>query len=744
MGLFSSKKRTHVGTTVSRVLQDDALPDAIRTATMKALFADSEENDLVDHMLEEVANSIGVRAERMYDWARLNYVHGLPSGAILAAGDGLPAVRAVLEQLYGAVTIEYCHFGPANQLHVSWQMITDLYGYNPATNRLPGRDAAAGGHQVFLTDIEPVVPYEVVVTQRTGEFELWGPPARSGATPRQPGGSPQLTHTTYRIDQGTSVEYNVVSYEWKMPNGMIQEGTTTLNMAAYPDSAEYFQVRFRTGSVIRFFTYMKGLGTYPTLDNLFEGTHVTANAAFYPFTHFRYNKTDMGADQNSESYKDSKEMLRHLGIDYGMVSDAINENPDIGDVQQATMMFAVPANSQNQLELRYLHAFFSNWWGVLGQGYTTPTAQQIAQMQRTNEDSPFDGKNAIIIQDALTKMYLSSRGIYKDRKFGSIGKIGFCSGLIQTQNENVPYVDVATGRVVAVPTSLKTHVFRRQMSINVYEEVQVVGLQMLYEVEGDKRVLANEGDEILLIPIDRSLLPGWSMPDKEKLLSRSLHYVFNSLVEQLVRWYQQSWFQAFLIIVAIVVTIISYGSTWQTLALAISAGTMTFAALAYIIIVGIADYLVTAYAINLFVDAVGVKVAFVVALVAALAGMYQAYQAGSIAGAPTAEALLNLSTGLSRGVNTAQQGLVSDLLTEASEFEQYVIAQTKTLDTAQELLNNSSNLAPFVVFGESSQDFFKRTIHAGNIGTYGISAVRNYVEIALRLPKLNETIGIEL
>ncbi len=82
-----------------------------------------------------------------------------------------------------------------------------------------------------------------------------------------------------------------------------------------------------------------------------------------------------------------------------------------------------------------------------------------------------------------------------------------------------------------------------------------------------------------------------------------------------------------------------------------------------------------------------------------------------------------------------------DLLQEGKEFSLFVEEQNKLLDDAKALLQGNNHLDPFVIFGESPQDFYNRTVHSGNIGVLGISAISSYVDIALTLPKLNDTLG---
>jgi hypothetical protein len=45
-----------------------------------------------------------------------------------------------------------------------------------------------------------------------------------------------------------------------------------------------------------------------------------------------------------------------------------------------------------------------------------------------------------------------------------------------------------------------------------------------------------------------------------------------------------------------------------------------------------------------------------------------------------------------------------------------------------------------VIFGEAPEEYFNRTVHSGNVGILGIKAISDYVDNALKLPELHETI----
>ena len=126
---------------------------------------------------------------------------------------------------------------------------------------------------------------------------------------------------------------------------------------------------------------------------------------------------------------------------------------------------------------------------------------------------------------------------------------------------------------------------------------------------------------------------------------------------------------------------------------------------------------------------------------AAAYGLHTALEAGSVAGAPWAQELLQLSSGLSKAIGENLKDMFGDLLGEFQTLDLLKDEATKKLEAANDLLNTKNYLSPFAIFGESPDDFYNRTVHSGNIGMNGISALSSYVDIALRLPKLDETIG---
>jgi hypothetical protein len=290
---------------------------------------------------------------------------------------------------------------------------------------------------------------------------------------------------------------------------------------------------------------------------------------------------------------------------------------------------------------------------------------------------------------------------------------------------------------------VKVHRYQHQISKNMYEEVLVSGLKMTYWVWGGYTTVGDETDDILLIPIDRAVTGNYEISIKEELYARSLHFVFNSKVVTKVKWYQQAWFRVVLQVVAAVVLYLTWeagGSSWAQAIVKIAELEGTAAMVAIILIDMVLTGMVLKVAFRIFVKAFGQEVAELL-IIATM--VYLAFQMSTqgLKGCPYAGELLMLSNGMQQAVLQAKY---VDLLDEQKMFELYTEEKNKELEVAEKLLETQTVLSPFTIFGEKPEDYFNRTVHYGNIGTLGITAISSYVDMALTLPKIQDTLGEEI
>lgn len=442
MGLFSSEYKTQVATTVSRVIEDDALPDAVLSGTLKSHF---ENGDIPEYVIEELVTCIGSRAERMYAYADKNYTYGLPSGEVYSSTQGRAQVEATIEAIEGQqVLIEYSHFGPPNALHIGWSKLVAEHGYVQVTNQL-GNLTAEKGTPVYLMDMVVVAPAENYNSIEPGVLALWGTAARAGYTPERIN-TGAMSSPTAVVRSVTATNISVlVTYVWQPltpVNAPLSTGTFTIDLDGYDGTQDYFQAKYTVGTQAKYWSYLNKSGTYPLLDEVFVDGPATAGS-YFPFTYFRFNKTSMLSDTSSEGYKTSKKMVKYLGIDYDLIAETIHSNPGIGDVEQAMMVMGVPPTSTDKTECRYLFDYFNQMYYAMGspdasfEANSVMTAMGQAPTQRTT-----------IIKDSRFKMSLSNNGIYKKLIGGSIGPVGTYAAKLQVTDVGATSTYASTNAVV--------------------------------------------------------------------------------------------------------------------------------------------------------------------------------------------------------------------------------------------------------------------------------------------------------
>lgn len=747
MGLFSSKYTTSVATNAARVIEDNTLPDSIKHGILKGLVENDDQ--LVENILEELVSGIGIKADNMYNYGRDHYAYGLPNGDLMTAVTGQDTVKSLIQLIVGkTVTLDYYHFGALNNLHMGWYTLTHQYNYNVKTNIFADLTVAKG-KPVKLSSIAVVVTEASLLELSNGSLDQWDNPIMGLG-----GLLPVTSDKLFELDAAAANDYLRVTYTWDDDVVVVVEGvnitrkqtltgTLTISLAGFNQDAEWHQAKYtRADGEVGYFTYEAGIGSYPELDTIFTGTH-SAGGQYFPWAYFRVDAVSGNKDKTSDIFKQSKKLVSYIGLNYEQVTDAIDQNPDIANVQQAIMMMGVPAVTTTQIEMRYLFDFFSrmldNTGGDLSAAQPYKSGGSLSESIKLMLDSS-QTDAAILIQDAKFKMGLGFRHISRTIIQGTIGAVGVYTSGWLTETITEKGTNTNGGTPVTWNTTVKTHWYRKQTTATQYEEVRVNNLKEVFHVFGDYTTTADEDDDFLLIPIDRSITKKYAVKDRELLYARSLHYVFNSKQITEVKWYQQGWFRAFMIVVAIVITVISYGSAWQALGAAVAAGTVTMASLVYMIAIAALKYLAINLAIKLFVKIVGVKFAFIVAIVAAVAGAYQAIDAGSISGAPWAKELLQVSTGLTSGIGGQLKADYADLAADADTFSTYEKEQQTKLDAANALLDTNTWMTPLIVFGEKPNDFYQRTVHSGNIGPLSIDVVSSFVDMRLQLPTLSDTI----
>lgn len=753
MGLFSSKKKTTVGTSVSRVITDKLLPNSVKSGAISGILQDT---DIPMEILDSLVSNPGVTAGRMYRKAEKDYPWGLPGESQYSTLVGEEEARNILLGILGLnVNILYSFIHARNPIHYGWMSLVDDWGYDSSTNILHGKTVDEDT-PVYLWDMQYVLGESQNNDLEPSVHDIYGIAANAGLVPVFRPYLFELAEfiapTPSRIEKGSVPEFLEITtsqliygdgtgrpsiFETKTN----KQETFEITIPPIPEDGDQdvLHVCYTLPNGKRgYWVYRLGEGTYPSLDALVD--HVPEETGkHFPFTYFRFDKQPEDKDKQSESYKVSKRMMKILGLNYQDLIEAIDENPDIKDVEQAMMVFSVPANSEDPTELSYLYDYFTRAYGRQGRSSSSMNAWFAYGNRGMNNPRVMPVLNNTEIRDKRFRMALGNGGIIRrlvDMELGAVGTVTFHEGnhkvqrIYQTENAApLPYEIL-----------LPTHVYRKQISKTMVEELSVVNLRLTYHIWGGHTVVAYDDEPILQVPIDMAIVKNYSLPVREKLYSRSLHFVFNSRVTQKVKWYQQSWFSTFLMIAAVVLVVATQGASITAWASAIAAGGAATTAALIALVKTIIKTVIISGLFKFAADKVGMEISLIIAALMLAYGAYDVFQAGGLDSAVYAGDLLNGANQLVSAAGGVMQDKLIDLQNELSEFGKYVEEQTKLLETAQESLMSSPILSPFILFGETPQAYYNRTIRSPNPGLAGVEAVKNFTANALALPNIDQTL----
>lgn len=755
MGLFSSKKKRFVETSVVRAIEDEFLPSILREAVVEAVFAN---RDLMGVVQDQALNGRFRNFERMYRWARTpgNYAYGLPDVNVRSSDEGFALAQAHLENLLGTpIEIEYLHYRPLNNVHAGFEYISRLWDYDESTNTLtvPGEPATG---TYYLKKMVALHDTAVGQEPEPSALGVFGSGASAGFTPERPSldGITSTGLGDLVVGQEVVVRSGpeAVEIHWLHDlDGVLREGFETVDLTNYSEDREYYQakVRYTDGGspAVFYWIYDTTTGSDDALNRVFEPADYTSPGSYFPFAVFRSEQENRTENESTPEFQSTAKLLDIIGMDFKEVGESIHENPDIDDIRQAVLLLAVPITTDNEIQVEYLFRYFADIYEKL-----PPAAQErhprlsMLTDQLVGNDTSF----ALQISDADFSLNISFDKITRQLRAGSIGAVGTYTNSqasLQPVQTFVPGMQFQT----TTPINGRVRYLRKQITPQVYEEIAIENPRFRYPVniENKKFVEGGADDERLLIPLEFNICKQINVLKREVLYNRSLNFVFNSYVVQKVKWYETGIFKALLVVVGVVIAFAT-GPLGATLAAAASAGASALALTVVKLVVGfILKSLVFQFVFTELVQAIGIEAAAILAVAAALLGGVKALQAGELVSGSTAAKLVQAANGLVTGINGAIKDAFGNLVREAELLAEEQEALQEKLSSAQELLGDPLNIDPFVfigevpmfIAGEAPDAYFNRTVHSGNVGVASLNIIQNFVDISLRLPSIEETAG---
>lgn len=768
---FKSKKKTAVGTSVSRVVEDALIPDPLIESLLATVITG---DPFTTSVINSSLNNPVHRFERAFKYGQNGYVYGLPNTTLHETGKGVDEVKAAIDLETGLdVNIEYVEYSPINNTHMGWKWLMEN-GYNPSTNEIEGLSTLIG-HDCYLDRVVRLYAFDEDMDPE--EWQEWDNAVFEGSNPSFTDIRDNIANkprSFYALNEKNLHEGVKIGFAYFDNANELQYGDHIIDLTEYDERDNFFQVKYsyelNNEIVYRYWIYEAGSGVYPDLDALYKFEYVNPGT-YFPFIPFRKNLRNLSNHlAGTEELQSIRKMANKFGMDYDAINEAIHENSDVGYVVSATMMMGVPMKTEDPIERKYLFKFFLR--AFLQRSNVQDIATASGNQGDEYEDFLVRAFNTT--QDMKVRMVPPSRyamefkdaGLSYTLQFGNItrntiarsGTVGeYDSEIVTIPMKKVSYT---AGRSEDRQTktedvTIRCVVLRHQISPGLCDEIIIVNPTMVYDAYKKYKTTASATSKNLLIPIDRSIVHPFSLEEKNILYHRSLHIVFNSRKEYKEKWYQTGVFKVFLLVVAVAVVVVSFGYGTGPAAALVAAVTAGFTATMIFLLKLIIYNIIIRYAFRLVAKEIGIEVAIVLAVVAAVVAINVEFTGSPIFenGATTwADALLQLSSGLTVGSQLALEDAFEDVSNQLSDFNDYSEGRYEELKAAQDLLESGSLLDPLllierrdplVIFGETPDNYFNRTVHSGNVGIAAYDLIENYVDISLKLPDVSQTLGVD-
>ena len=699
MGLFS-KTKIYVES-YSTPLVEEA-PNLVQQSVLTSIRG---ERSISDDLIANTVAGLGSNLKRYYKVGATDYFYGVPSGSMKNQGASITTVKTVIESETGEdIAVDYSIYGPADGYYFSLDYLLTTRGMDETTLVVSNPPTSSVGQTTFQ--------YAKIISSNQIELSYMD--------------SLYVEHT------------EIYTY----PGSILEE-------------ASYYHVRYfllneqgdPITSIPYYWFYSPQEGTYEVLEPYEE-----FDSNYMPVVPLRYANTDYTVDDDSERYHTSKRLLRQLKLNMNELGDAINENPDIGDIDHAYVIMGVSPATTIPAAKSYLYDFWKNKEGV--QRYNKEDHAQWLDRDTEYQDSAPPPINTLAIGEADISYNVEIGWLYVD----SVLKTGSISPEAKIGDVETEIIVRSSAYYSGYAFENSSFIIRKQIGSNSYDEIEVKGLKHINYVyrshtvdttlEDVVNAAADEDDfsDGMLIPLDIRIVENMRVTDRTDLCYEALRITFNCYVKQKLKWYQTGFFQAFMAIVGLVLTIYTFGTSSAAMGAWLGFGTGITAAVIGAIALGVITIGIR-YGVAYLIDVVGLELAAILAIISAAMGF-----------APTGEGinavvLGTLQAGIQNGLQVGMDMEMRDIMNEYDALQReidaykeemdefYASTDTSWLTDPMAIANTTSGLA---LPNETPEMYYSTRIHTGNMAPIDKAHIENYVDSQIALEGLTIHQGIKV
>ena len=759
--------KTYTSHNVSRMIDDENIQPMSKSVVLAYLRSTDSAStktstrSLADYLVEGRQSTIIAKLKRAH---RMSKSDTYAMGEVKGSYEFKPTKERLNTQLVSTLDtilgftpdIVYQEFGKANYYHIAKYTLQESYGYNPITNEVLNESERIGKN-VFLKDI--VIELNQTTVDLSDQIQLvfQGPAATSGYTPfrlalPRPHSQIQITSVIpdskctfvlcYADDLGKEVSYNItmdysnyISLN-EAPTNSIDDNTVLGNdpdviapsIPAPTTDADYVMAYYtytrNDKKYAEYFTYRTGTNLIAKLEEVVESVEKTG--IYPPRLYARMRGTNyVKYSEDTAEYKAMTKFGKLLGIKWKDWVEEVHENMSgLQYVREIFLTFGVEANSQNKLIHQYLYHYFDAAYRGLPNKYISSYTVKSGFIKR-DLALPTGAKQGttVHLKDSLHTSGIAFDAISKEILKGVVTDVG-------------KYTFKYTKRA---------HTYYYQETESTYTAITLYNLQSIDKMDGNHWFTPSGTSEDLIVPLDLAITANLTSVELEKLYAMAMQLVVNTSQTVKKKWYQTGIFKFVMFVIAVVITVFFPPAGVAALsAMAVVVGIGM--AIAVSIIIRLLQKLVIALGLSSTIFQV---IMVILAVVAAVYGGYLGYTNTTGMAGMTASNVMLASNAAFAMANAGNQ---SALIKAMNQYQQSVLdlqARDESLKDKIEALGLLQVPTPEIMIylppvsldiklGEEPEDYYEKSIHNVNVGTYVYDYIESYVDINTLLPDLNQ------
>ena len=760
----SKTYRTH---NVSRMIDDENIQPMSKSVVLAYLRSTDSAStktstrSLADYLVEGRQSTIIAKLKRAH---RMSKSDTYAMGEVKGSYEFKPTKERLNTQLVSTLDtilgftpdIVYQEFGKANYYHIAKYTLQESYGYNPITNEVLNESDRIGKN-VFLKDIVIELNQTTVDLSDQVQLVFQGPSATSGYTPfrlalPRPHSQIQITSAIpdskctfvlcYADDLGKEASYNITmdysnyvslndaESESIDENAELEYDPNVIapSIPAPTTDADYVMAYYtytrNATKYAEYFTYRTGTNLIAKLEEVVE---VVEKTGIYPprlYARMRGNNYVKYSEDTAE-YKAMTKFGKLLGIKWKDWVEEVHENMSgLKYVREIFLTFGLEANSKNKLIHQYLYHYFDTAYRGLPNKYVSSYTVKSGFI-KMNLALPTGAKQGttIHLKDSLHTSGIAFDAITKEILKGKITDVG----------------------KYTFKYSKRAHTYYYQETESTYTAITLYNLQSIDKMDNNHWFTPSGNSEDLIVPLDLAITANLTSVELEKLYSMAMQLVVNTYQKVKKKWYQTGIFKFVMFVIAVVITVFFP-----------PAGVAALSAMA--VLVGIGMSIAISVAIRLLqklVIALGISstvfqiIMVILAVVAAVYGGYLGLTKTTGMAGMTASNVMLASNAAFAMANAGNQ---SALIKAMNQYQQSVLdlqARDESLKDKIEALGLLQVPTPEIMIylppvsldiklGEEPEDYYEKSIHNVNVGTYVYDYIESYVDINTLLPDLNQ------